>query len=188
MTPRDQRLVNEAALLRAAFSGSPVVEVSPVGWDPYETYRLVYTVPGVVLERGLQPRLSRRHSLILELGPDYPRLAPRVVTDSAVFHPNLGAVIGDAVVFDREWTAARTLIDVVVRVGQMLQYQAFDVAEPANTAAANWARRNAKLFPVGRVDIDVRIPEETPSADDAPAVAVVAVGDVAVAPVSDLRV
>ncbi len=192
---REARLRNEAALLRAAFSASPAVEVTPVGWDPFEAYRLVYSVPGVALEQRAQPTLSMRHSLLVELGPAYPRLAPRVVTESAVFHPNLGARVGDAVVFDREWTAARTLIDVVVRIGQMLQYQAFDLAEPANAVAARWARRNEGVFPVGDVDIDVHIPDELPADRSAPApgpassVLPAAGPEVArTAPVSDLQV
>jgi hypothetical protein len=154
---RERRLVNEGLLLRAAFGDSLTVDVAPVGWDPFEAYRLRFSVPGVVLEDGMQPTISRHHDVRLELGPDYPRRPPTVVTETDVFHPNLGMRAGDAVVIDQEWTAACTLVDVVSHIGEMLQYQDYDLEDPANEIAAAWARENAAIFPIGHAEIEVRV-------------------------------
>ena len=52
-----------------------------------------------------------------------------------------------------------TLWDVIVQIGEMIQYQNYNPKSPLDARAAKWARANEHLFPVGKVDLYQPDPE-----------------------------
>jgi ubiquitin-protein ligase len=124
VSPRLRRLTADADQLRHDFAGHPHIRVTAIGPEPSEQYRIEYQLRGVTLAPGSsQPSFGELFAVVLTLPATYPRSKPLVVTESLVFHPNFGSRAGDEVCIADYWSPAQTLSDIVVQIGEMLQYQ-----------------------------------------------------------------
>lgn len=150
MTPRLRRLAADATRLAADFGGHRSIRVTPVGVEPAEQYKIEYWVRGVHLPAGsAQPGYAEYFTLRLVLPTEYPRVKPLFLCDSPVFHPNFGTRVGDEVCIADYWTPSQSLSDLVIKIGEMLQYQDYNTKSPLNALAARWADENSSLLPVG---------------------------------------
>lgn len=155
-SPRIRRLIADYHALMDEFTGHPHVTVAPGRGDPPEEYTITYRVPGLVPgANGGPPQVSNLHKAMIRLTADYPRLKPHCQLLSPAFHPNFGAYIcvGD------HWAAGETIVDLVVKIGDMLQYRVYNVRSALNINAANWAVKNASRFPIGNVNLYAPEPE-----------------------------
>ncbi len=149
-TPRLRRLYADYQAVRAEFSGHPYIEVRPLYGNPPEAYEVIYRVPGVALDPATnQPVIRNEHKVRIYLHRDYPREKPKCVMETPVFHPNIGSYI----CIDDYWAAGETLVDIIIHIGQMIQYQNYNPDSPLNPVAAQWARQHPELFPVGNIDL-----------------------------------
>ena len=148
MSPRQRRVLADWEAIRAEYSGHPAISIEPVGPTPPEEYVVTYRVPGLRRE-GDRPILADEHEVRIHLPLDYPRQAPYCTPITPVFHPN----IAEHVCFGDYWAAGEPLVHVIAKVGEMLQYRLFNVNSPLDTVAAQYARENPELFPVGNVDL-----------------------------------
>ena len=148
VSPRQRRVLADWEAIRAEYSGHPAITVEPVGPAPPEEYVVTYRVSGLRRE-GDRPILAEEHEVRIQLPLDYPRQAPYCTPITPVFHPNIAehVCIGDY------WAAGERLVDVIAKVGEMLQYRLFNVNNPLDTVAAEYARENPELFPVGNVEL-----------------------------------
>jgi ubiquitin-protein ligase len=142
---RIRRLQADAREMAAAFVDFPPIRVRSTLGEPPETYQVEYHVHG--LDRGGRkgPVLRELHVAELQLTADYPRLAPKCRMLTPVFHPNIDPAticVGD------HWTAGERLVDLVVRIGEMLAYQAYNIKSPLDAEAAMWADLNANQLPI----------------------------------------
>ncbi|KKL84487.1 hypothetical protein LCGC14_1964250 [marine sediment metagenome] len=67
-----------------------------------------------------------------------------------VFHPNIDAqkiCIGD------HWSAGQRLAHLIVRIGEMITYQSYNVRSPLNGEAAAWAELNQESLPLQKIDL-----------------------------------
>jgi ubiquitin-protein ligase len=147
--PRARRLSADYAALAAAFAGHPAVTITPVPPTPPERYRVVYNVPALALAPDRRPHRVHQTIVDIFLPPEYPREKPYLTTSYPVFHPNFGAHVCIA----DYWSPSQSLVDIVVEVGDMLQWRVFNVRSPLNAVAANWSAENAWQLPVGNVDV-----------------------------------
>lgn len=155
-SPRLRRLQADYRSLTAAFSGHPRIRVEPVGPVPPERYRILYAVPSLAMgtDQFLHPVES--HLVEVFLPSEYPRDKPYcTLLSTPVFHPNFGPYICIA----DFWSPGQTLVDVVVQIGDMLQYKLFNVRSPLNAVAARWATENTAILPIGRFQMQPLEPE-----------------------------
>jgi ubiquitin-protein ligase/DNA-directed RNA polymerase subunit RPC12/RpoP len=141
---RTRRLRADADAMNAAFHGFEIIRVVPLAGDPPEAYQVDFAVDS--LERGPdgKPVPRREHRIEIQLTSEYPRLAPKCKMVTPVFHPNIDPAsicVGD------HWTAGERLVDLVIRIGEMLAYQAYNVQSPLDGEAAMWADLNRGLLP-----------------------------------------
>jgi ubiquitin-protein ligase len=153
MNPRLRRLQSDYELVREVFSGHPHVSIEPIGSRlPPESYRVAYRLRGLYLD-GDQPDYRDLHQVEIMLPRHYPAEKPYVVPLEPIFHPN----IRDYFCIADYWAAGTTLADVVVKLGDMIQWRVYNVASPLDAIAAKWASEQEPmgLFPVGNVDLGV---------------------------------
>jgi ubiquitin-protein ligase len=153
MNPRLRRLQSDYDLVREIFSGHPHVFVEPVGTRlPPESYHVRFSVRGLTLE-GEQPTYRDEHEVDILLPRNYPAEKPYCVPLSPIFHPN----IRDYFCIADYWAAGTTLVDVIVKLGDMIQWRIYNPASPLDAIAARWAQQQEPtgLFPVGDVDLGV---------------------------------
>ena len=148
-SPRQTRLENEYAKIRASFDGHPFITVTPIGVVPPESYTVSYRVPSLRLNDKNQPIESPVTVVEFALPALYPKEKPRAITRVPVFHPNFG----DYVCIADYWSPAQSLEDIILEVGEMLQWQKYNINSPLNAVAANWATENEHQLPVGRINL-----------------------------------
>lgn len=155
MNPRLRRLGADHEKLTLAFAGHPTVAVEALGAPPPDRYRVVYNVPGLRIDAEHRVTRSQQHVVQILLPPGYPRDKPYCTVDAPVFHPNFGNYICIA----DFWSPSQSLVDVVVQIGDMLQYKLYNTRSPLNAVAARWAQENLASLPVGRVELLPQEPE-----------------------------
>lgn len=148
-SPRIRRLTADYEQLRNRFDGHPSVRIDALGTVPPERYRITYDIPSLRLNEKNQPVVVHQTVVDIELPIDYPRSKPRAVAHGSVFHPNFGEYVCIA----DFWSPAQSLTDIVTEIGQMLQWQLYNVQSPLNAVAADWAVKHRDELPVGRVDL-----------------------------------
>ena len=140
---RARRLIADAKQMTAAFANFPLIRVKATTGDPPEIYRIEFQIHS--LDRGKKAPVPREQHLVeIQLTADYPRLSPKCRMLTPIFHPNIDTAticVGD------HWTAGERLVDLVIRIGEMLAYQAYNIKSPLNAEAAMWADLNGQKLP-----------------------------------------
>ncbi len=185
MNPRLRRLQSDYELVREVFSGHPHVSIEPLdGRLPPEGYRVQFRLRGLYLN-GDQPDYRELHSAEIVLPRHYPAEKPYVVPLVPIFHPN----IRDYFCIADYWAAGTTLADVVVKLGDMIQWRVYNPASPLDAIAAKWAveQEPTGLFPIGNVDLGVPdFAVEVRSKQASPALAPVGGGSEALPEIAEL--
>jgi len=130
----------DAENLARTFAGSDVIRVSAVSGtgDPPEAYQVEYRVKSLEKFPASGPRLREWHKVEIRLSADYPRLSPQCRMLTPIFHPNIDAD-GNTICIGDHWAAGERLADLIVRIGEMIAYQAYNIKSPLNAEAAMWA-------------------------------------------------
>jgi ubiquitin-protein ligase len=142
---RTRRLQADARQMADVFAGSELIKVKPLAGDPPEAYQVEYSVRSLERGRGGKPVARDKHLVEIRLTSDYPRLSPQCKMLTPVFHPNIDPTticVGD------HWTAGERLVDLTVRIGEMLAYQAYNIQSPLDAEAAMWADLNQPKLPI----------------------------------------
>ncbi len=140
------RLNNDYKRVRELVDSSDLIHLDATDGNPPERYKIRYSCTGVkAIQPNGQPILTDNHAVSIYLHAEYPTKQPQLKWLTEVFHPNIhvtGAVCIGA------WWAAKTLDQLLLTLGEMVQYKNFDPEDPMNSKAAVWATRNRRLFPI----------------------------------------
>ena len=143
--PRIRRLRADAEQMNDAFANFPLIRMRHTTGQPPELYELEYFVRGLERLPGRKDPIERAYHIVqIQLVADYPRLAPKCRMLTPIFHPNIEPAticVGD------HWTAGERLVDLVIRIGEMLAYQAYNIKSPLDGEAAMWADLNPDKLP-----------------------------------------
>ena len=141
---RLRRLAADAEQMAKSFENSDSIRVKASAGDPPDTYQIDYAVASLVRDDKGKPIPKSEHRVEIQLTSDYPRLAPQCRMLTPIFHPNIDEstiCVGD------HWTAGERLVDLVIRIGEMLAYQAYNIKSPLDGEAAMWADLNPDKLP-----------------------------------------
>ena len=151
MTPaRLRRLSADYEEIKRHFAGHKYILVTTSGDDPPEKYHVIYMVNGIYMFPDGTIGRRERHEVEITLHADYPRYKPLCSISTPIWHPNFrdGQIcIGDI------WGAGESLSDIIVNIGDMIQYKSWNAYSPLSSEAARWAMENRQLFPVGNLDL-----------------------------------
>jgi ubiquitin-protein ligase len=157
VSPRLRRLAADYAGLVKAFGDSPYVTIRPLGPMPPERYQVTLSIPGLALTHDNNLMRQYQHDFEISLPAGYPREQPYVVPLSPAFHPNIAAHVCIA----DFWSPSQSLVDTVIQIADMVQYQLYNVRSPLNAVAARWVEDNYHQVPIGNAQI--RVAETTES-------------------------
>lgn len=147
---RFRRLYADYREVQEQFAGHPYITVIPLRGNPPEAYEVRYHLRGLELDPvSRRPRIRTEHVAHIYLADTYPREKPKCVMQTPIFHPNIGSYI----CIDDYWFAGSTLVDIIVHIGEMIQYQNYNPKSPLDPVAARWAAQNDRLFPVGNANL-----------------------------------
>jgi ubiquitin-protein ligase len=142
---RTRRLIADAQHMADAFRQSPLIRVLKTEGDPPELYQLEYHIQSLAPTKDPErPAPRDTHQVEIRLTADYPRVSPQCRMLTPVYHPNIDPshiCVGD------HWTAGERLVELVIRIGEMLAYQAYNIRSPLDAHAAMWADLNPDKLP-----------------------------------------
>lgn len=150
MNARMRRIASDYEQIKKNFSNHKNIVVEPIGEEPAEKYRVTYYVNGIYLLEDGRIETLGKHVVIITLHAEYPRYKPICTIATPIWHPNFrdGQIcIGDI------WGAGESLSDIIVNIGDMIQYKSWNSFSPLSADAADWAIENKHLFPVGNVNL-----------------------------------
>ena len=150
MQARLRRLQADYEKVQAVFAAHPFIRIVRVEGTPPDKYTLAFDVRGLAPlgENAFQE--SRLHQAEIFLPMDYPRRPPFCRMITPVFHPNIDPqkiCIGD------HWSAGQSLPQMIVRIGEMICYQSYNLKSPLNATAAAWAEQNVSQLPLQSADL-----------------------------------
>jgi hypothetical protein len=117
---------------------------------PPEKYQVEFLVTS--LQKDLATQALRTHNAFVAeivLTAGYPRLAPQCRMLTPVFHPNIAP---HAICIGDHWAAGESLPNLVVRIGEMLAFQSYNLKSPLDGEAARWVEMNKEKLPLDRFD------------------------------------
>lgn len=150
MDARLRRIASDYEQIKKDFAGHKNIIVTPIGDAPPEKYHVTYFVNGIYLQPDGCIETLGRHEVEITLHAEYPRYKPICRILTPIWHPNFrdGQIcIGDI------WGAGESLTDIIINIGDMIQYKSWNSYSPLSADAAAWAMDNKHLFPVGNVDL-----------------------------------
>jgi ubiquitin-protein ligase len=149
VNPRLRRLETDQKRVMEAFADNLHVRLVKYEGSPANRYIFSFRVAGLV-PRGDSLVAMHEHSAEVFLPLDYPRCAPFCRMLSPVFHPNIDPqkiCIGD------HWSAGQSLVELVVRIAEMICFQSYNTKSPLNAKAAAWAEQNFASLPLEKSDL-----------------------------------
>ena len=150
MTARMRRLASDWEQIKKDFTGHKNIIVTPVGDEPPEKYRVTFFVNGIYLLPDGRIETLGRHEVEITLHADYPRYKPICKILTPIWHPNFR---DGQICIGNIWGAGESLSDIIVNIGNMIQYRSWNSYSPLSADAAQWAMENKHLFPVGNIDL-----------------------------------
>src|SRR4051812_2922283 len=155
LSPRSRRLKADAEQMKQAFEDFPLIKIRSMNGAPPDAYIIEYFVKGLERIPGRKDPIERHYHLAeIKLISEYPRMGPQCKMLTPCFHPNIEPAticVGD------HWTAGERLVDLVVRIGELITFQAYNIKSPLDGEAAMWADLHTKELPVD--DRNLRPPE-----------------------------
>lgn len=146
--PRLRRLHADLAAVIELTRSSDLIAASHAG-NPPDRYRVIYRCRGLYLPEGApEPQVLEHHEAQFYLHRDYPRRPPQIIWRTAIFHPNIISAEHGGGVCIGSWTPSESLADLVLRVGEMIQYRLYNADDLLNREAAAWAESHASELPV----------------------------------------
>jgi len=143
---RETRLTNDYRRIQELVNRSEFIHIVSTEGNPPERYVIRFSCRGVEqLTPSNKPVIREDHEVVIYLHAEYPLKQPQLKWKTPIFHPNIhrsGAVCIGA------WWPAKTLDELLLTLGEMIQYKNFDPHDPMNSRAASWALRNKRLFPI----------------------------------------
>jgi predicted Zn finger-like uncharacterized protein len=165
-TVRLRRLTADSAKLQNYVRRHPRVRLIQMEGDPPERYQLEYRIKSLRMV-GSDLQTVQTHLVEVALPRNYPRTPPQCRMLSPVFHPNIAP---HAICVGDHWGAGESLESIVIRIGEMLAYQSYNVKSPLNGEAARWVEQNKHQIPLDPVSLlpedDSRDHAENVTSDD----------------------
>jgi ubiquitin-protein ligase len=150
LSPRQRRLQADYENVSKGLAKSRYIRISRIEGNPPDMYFIDYNVRGIEAVHGEQIVYRNQHSLKIQLTAGYPREQPKCQLFTPIFHPNFEPAV---VCIGDHWTAQERLIDLIIRIGEMIAYQSYNVKSPLDGEAAMWADLHQYLFPIDKSDL-----------------------------------
>ena len=150
LPPRLRRLYSDLELVSSRLAKSPFIRIRKHEGTPPDLYLIEYNIRGTESLKDGKIIYRNQHFAEIRLTSEYPRQAPVCRLLTPIFHPNFEPAhicIGD------HWTAQERLIDLIIRIGEMITYQSYNIKSPLNGEAAKWADLNPNMLPVDKSDL-----------------------------------
>ena len=150
LSPRQRRLFSDHKMMIKCFSSFPYINLEQAIGNPPEKYIVNYFVRGIERLEGDRIIYRNNHRVEIVLPGTYPRTPPTCRMLTPIFHPNIEPAV---ICIGDHWTAGERLCDLVVRIGEIITYQSYNIKSPLDGEAAMWADLHQDFLPIDKTDL-----------------------------------
>lgn len=150
LSPRQRRLMADSQMMHQRFSTFPYIHLVEAIGNPPEKYIVDYFVKGIERIEGENLIFRHNHRAEIKLPGTYPRTPPTCRMLTPIFHPNIEPAV---ICIGDHWTAGERLCDLVVRIGEIITYQSYNIKSPLDGEAAMWADLHENILPIDKSDL-----------------------------------
>lgn len=119
--------------------------------QPPEKYLIVFDCIGLKKIPDNKIVETNEHALMVVFGSNYIPDPPRLIWMTPIWHPNID--LPHICTEGRPFSLGTSLDLICLMVGQMIQYRNYNIYNPLNKEAAEWARMNQNRFPIDTRDL-----------------------------------
>jgi ubiquitin-protein ligase len=102
----------------------------------------------------------KNHILEINLNLNYPRYKPVCYIKTKIFHPNFRNAYPNEVCIGDFWAPGEDIVDIIYKIGDMIQFKIYNVKSPLNGVAAKWAKEHLHLFPLDNTELRIKNSEK----------------------------
>lgn len=150
LPPRIRRLIADLESLQTRLAKSPFIRIREFRGNPPDLYLIEYYIRGIESIQSDTIRYRDQHILEVRLTSEYPRSQPQCRLLTPIFHPNIEPAV---ICIGDHWTAQERLVDLIVRIGEMITYQSYNIKSPLDGNAAMWADLHQNMLPIDNRDL-----------------------------------
>jgi len=154
MSVRLKRLQADQNKIIQTFPSNGRIRIKQTFGNPPEKYQVEYLVTSFVMLPSGSIQTKNAHLVEIFLTRSYPRQAPQCRMLTPVFHPNIAP---HAVCIGDHWAAGESLPHLILRIGEMLAFQSYNLKSPLNGEAAKWVESNKGKLPTDKFDFSTLI-------------------------------
>lgn len=160
MNRRLVRLYNDYKEISQALANNPYIAIKNTMGNPPDRYQIEYNITGL---EQIGEKIVEKHSHLVEivLTLDYPTGKPICRALTPVFHPNIEP---RKICIADHWAAGESLVDIIVRIGEMICYQNYNIKSPLDGEAVKWVLQNINRLPLDNNNLSIELPSELPIA------------------------
>jgi ubiquitin-protein ligase/DNA-directed RNA polymerase subunit RPC12/RpoP len=158
-----RRLQADWDALREALREHPQISIAATAGNPPQRYHVLYRVRGLEERPDGEVAPKGEHLAEITLLRSYPRQAPLCRMLTPVFHPNIAP---HAICIGDHWSAGESLVEIVVRIGELIAFQSYNIKSPLNGEAARWVEEHLDELPIDPRPLSVAA--ASPTAAQAP--------------------
>lgn len=149
MSIRLRRLQADYDKILETFAPGGKIQIKNTVGNPPEKYQVEYLVNSLVMRPDGSVQMKTAHLVEVFLTRGYPRQAPQCRMLTPIFHPNIAP---HAICIGDHWAAGESLPHLLLRIGEMLTFQSYNLKSPLNGEAAKWVEKNKQKLPVDKFD------------------------------------
>ncbi|HUS58815.1 MAG TPA: ubiquitin-conjugating enzyme E2, partial [Planctomycetota bacterium] len=150
MNVRQKRLQADHEKIKEGLRNHPAIRIRGVSGSPPERYQIDYAVRSLSENTEGKAVERNEHTVEVYLTLAYPRQAPQCRMLTPVFHPNIAP---HAICIGDHWAAGESLLNLILRIGEMLAFQSYNLKSPLNGSAARWVEENQQMLPTDARDL-----------------------------------
>lgn len=152
MTARTDRISLEVSAAKKAFSQNKNIVFTHTRKGLVQYCDVTYFVKGIQKLPDNSVETAEEHKLRIYFPLFYPFVSPVFKFITPIWHPS---VKNGNLCLTKKEIECKTLIDIIIFIGQVIQYKEFPIRK-TNKKAQKWAEENKNLWPKGRKKITVK--------------------------------
>lgn len=139
-------------LIQEHFAAHPVISIRPTKGDPPDQYEITYTITGMSKTGEGKIVESIDHTVDLAIPFGFPHFPPSCKPKSDIFHPDFDPA---AICLGDFWEQDRSLSDLIIQIGKMINGEIYSTTNAFNEEAAEWYLDNSGKFPFARINWEI---------------------------------
>ena len=123
----------------------PAIKLIKTTGDPPDHYEIEYELKGYVTEADGSISIGTLHRIQIDLPFGYPHFSPICKPLSPIYHPDFDS---DAIRVADFWNKEKSLIGLILHIGQMISGNTYSSVDPFNQEALKWYEEHRAELPL----------------------------------------